>query len=59
MGALKIASIPIWMVAGVAATVPESLTVVVFDFAGAPKKLPLSAANEAHHAFRAAGLKTE
>ena len=51
MGALKIASIPIWMVAGVAATVPESLTVVVFDFAGAPKKLLLSAANEAHHAF--------
>jgi hypothetical protein len=48
------------MVAGAArAAVPDSLTVVVFDFAGVPQKLLLSAANEARHAFRAAGVKTE
>jgi hypothetical protein len=60
MSARKIASIAIWMLAGAAsAAVPDSLTVVVFDFAGVSQKLLLSAANEARRAFRAAGVKTE
>jgi hypothetical protein len=60
MSAQKIASIALWMLAGaVRAAVPDSLTVVVFDFAGVSQKRLLSAANEARHAFRAAGVKTE
>jgi hypothetical protein len=46
------------LAAAARAAVPDSLTVVAFDFA-VSQKLPLSAANEARRAFRAAGVKTE
>ena len=60
MSALKIACIAIWLAAGAGrAADTDSLTVVVFDFAGTPRKVLLAAANEARHAFRAAGVKTD
>jgi hypothetical protein len=48
------------MVTGAAGvTVPDSLTVVIFDYAGTPRRVLASAAKEARQAFRAAGVETD
>jgi hypothetical protein len=59
MKALKSAAVAVWMATGAAAvTVPDSLTVVIFDYAGIPRRVLVSAAREGRRAFRAAGVET-
>jgi len=50
----------VWMAAGTACYgAAEKLTVVMFDFAGAPTSVLASGAREAHAAFQAAGVQTD
>lgn len=60
MGALNAAALAVLTVTGAAGvTVPDRLTIVVFDHAGNPRNLLASAAREGHRAFRAAGVETD
>ncbi len=59
MKALRAAALTLWMVTGAAGvTMPDSLTVVIFDYAGVPRTALASAVKEARYAFRAAGVET-
>jgi len=60
MRALRLAALLVWMLIGAAAsTIPNRLTVVIFDYAGVPRTVVLSAAKAGRRAFRAAGVETE
>ena len=60
MRALKVAALLGWMLMRAAgSTVPNSLTIVVFDHVGVPRPVLISAMKEGPSAFRAAGVETE
>ncbi len=60
MRALRLAALFVWMLLGAAAsTIPNRLTVVVFDYASVPRSVMVSAVQQARRAFRAAGVETE
>jgi hypothetical protein len=59
MRGLKLAALGVWIVTEAAAfTVPDSLTIVVFDYADTPGKFLASAVKESRRAFRVAGIET-
>jgi hypothetical protein len=59
MRPLRIAAVATWMVTQATAfTVPDNLTVVVFDYASVPHELLVSAVKVGRHAFRTSGIET-
>jgi hypothetical protein len=59
MRSLRIAAVATWMVTQATAfTVPDNLTVVVFDYARLPRELLVSAVKVGSRAFRSAGIET-
>lgn len=59
MRALKLAALGAWIVTEAAAlTGPDTLTVVVFDYADTPHQFLVSAAKEGRRLFRSAGIET-
>jgi hypothetical protein len=60
MRALRFAAMGFWIAVGaVGATLPEKLTVVIFDYAHISPRLVLSAASEGRRAFRTAGVESD
>jgi hypothetical protein len=59
MRPLKIAAVASWIVTQATAfTIPDSLTVVVFDYARLPRELLASTVTVGRRAFRTAGIET-
>lgn len=59
MKPLRIAAVASWIVTQATAfTIPNNLTVVVFDYASVPRELLVSAVKTGRRAFRSAGIET-